>query len=46
MKLLNYIYEFLLGEDTDYPFDEPENRFETPVAEPVTLHVVTSPDAA
>lgn len=46
MKFLNLIYEFLLGEDTDVPFEEPENEIFAPDPEPVTLRLVTAPDAA
>ena len=46
MKILNSIYKFLLGEDTDVPFEEPENRFEAPDPEPVSLRLVTDYDAA
>ncbi|MBR6786204.1 MAG: hypothetical protein IKM25_08155 [Clostridia bacterium] len=46
MKILNSIYKFLLGDDTDVPFEEPENRFEAPDPEPVALRLVTDYDAA
>ena len=46
MKLLNCIYKFLLGDDTDVPFEEPENRFESPDPEPVALRLVGDCDAA
>ncbi len=45
MKFLNLIYEFLLGDDTDVPFEEPENEL-LPDPEPVTLRLVPAPDAA
>lgn len=46
MKILNSIYKFLLGDDTDVPFEgleteENENPPEAPV-----LHLVTDFDAA
>ena len=46
MKILNSIYKFLLGDDTDVPFEEPENRFESPDPEPVSLCLVVDYDAA
>ena len=46
MKILNSIYKFLLGDDTDVPFEEPETVFEAPDPEPVTLRLVTDYDAA
>ena len=45
MKLLDIIYEFLLGDDTDVPFEEPENEAFLPDPEPVTLRLVPAPDA-
>lgn len=46
MKLLNSIYKFLLGDDTDVPFEEPEDRFENPEPENPVLRLVTDYDAA
>ena len=46
MKFLNSIYKFLLGDDTDVPFEEPENAFESPDPEPVALRLVADCDAA
>ena len=48
MKILDYIYEFLLGEDTDVPFEDCDSDFDSvsPDAEPVILRIVTGNDAA
>ena len=46
MKILNSIYKFLLGDDTDVPFEEPENRFDSPDPEPVSLRLAVDYDAA
>ncbi|MBO5858516.1 MAG: hypothetical protein J6R20_01925 [Clostridia bacterium] len=46
MKILNYIYEFLLGEDCDVPFEEYDCECVSYESEPVILRVVTSNDAA
>lgn len=47
MKLLNSIYKFLLGDDTDVPFEEPEDIFSVePNPETPILRLVTDCDAA
>ena len=46
MKILDYIYEFLLGEDTDTPFEDCDCEAVTPDPEPVTLRVISANDAA
>lgn len=48
MKILDYIYEFLLGEDTDVPFEDCDSDFDTvtPEPEPVILRIVSTNDAA
>lgn len=46
MKFLDYLYEFLLGEDTDVPFEECDSDVIAPDPEPVALHIVSATDAA
>ncbi len=46
MKILDYIYEFLLGEDTDVPFEDCDSDTLSPDPEPVTLRVISANDAA
>lgn len=46
MKLLNCIYEFLLGDDTDVPFEDPYASVDLPDPEPITVKLVPAPDAA
>lgn len=46
MKILDYIYEFLLGEDTDVPFEDCDSDDIAPDTEPVMLRVISSNDAA
>lgn len=48
MKILDYIYEFLLGEDTDVPFEDCDCAYDavTPDPEPVALRIVSANDAA
>ncbi len=48
MKILDYIYEFLLGDDTDVPFEDCDSDFDTvtPDPEPVILRIVSTNDAA
>ncbi len=50
MNLLYRFYEFLLGEDTDVPFEDPEDLYEIPETKPqprpVKLILITGNDAA
>ena len=48
MKLLNYIYEFLLGEDTDVPFEDPYclEESDTPPTLPTNVIAFSSQDVA
>lgn len=46
MKLLDYIYEFLLGDDTDVPFEECDSDDIATDTKPVIFRILSSNDAA
>ncbi len=46
MKLLDSIYKFLLGDDTDVPFDDLEEDVVEPETQKPVLRLVTDYDAA
>lgn len=46
MKILDYIYEFLLGDDTDVPFEDCDSDDTAPDGTPVMLRILSSNDAA